>query len=128
MNLGLKYLSWHYIQKTKQIITIMGNFLASGVYYFSAKDLIFSLFAPWKKETMQFERGFDLENFINVVIGNLIAIAIGFLMRVFLLIMFVIFEILVLVIGLSALLIWIALPFLIIIGIIYGFKLIFNYV
>jgi len=77
---------------------------------------------------MQFERGFDLENFINVVMGNLIAIAIGFLMRVFLLIMFAIFEILVLVIGLSALLIWIALPLLIIIGIIYGFKLIFNYV
>lgn len=128
MNFGLKYLSWHYLQRTRQILAVMGSFLASGAYYFSAKDMLFSLFAPWKRETESFDRGFDLGNFLTIVIGNLISIAIGFLMRIFFLAIFLFFEIIVLIVGLSILIVWLAWPFLLISGVIYSIMLICNYV
>ena len=128
MNIALKYLSWHYSKKTKQIIITIKNFLAFGAYFFSAKELFFSLFAPWKKQVEEPARGFDLGNYLQVASGNLIARVIGFLARTVFLIFFLIFESIIISVGVIAFLIWLLLPLLVIFGIIYGIKLILNYV
>lgn len=128
MNIALKYFLWHYFKKTRHILEVIGNFLAFGVYFFSAKELIFSLFAPWKKQTESFGKGFDLWQYFQVIAGNLISIAIAFFVRIVFLVLFIIFETIILIIGLTTLLVWICLPALVIAGIIYGIKMGINHV
>jgi hypothetical protein len=128
MNIALKYTSWHYLKKSRHILEVIGNFLAFGAYLFSAKELILSLFAPWKKQTESFGRGFDPWQYFQVIAGNLISIAIAFIVRIVFLALFVVFEIIVLAVGLSAFIIWIFLPVLVIIGVIYGIKIGINHV
>lgn len=123
-----KYLLWHYLKKTKQILGIIKNFLAFGAYFFSAKEMLFSLFSPWKRQTEDFGRGFDPAVYFRVLGENLIAIVIGFIVRVFFLVIFSVFELIVIIVGAAVFLIWIFLPILTITGIICGIRLILNYV
>ncbi|MFA5087064.1 MAG: hypothetical protein WC470_02065 [Candidatus Paceibacterota bacterium] len=124
----VKYLLWHYLKKTKQILSTIKNFLAFGAYFFSAKEMLFSLFSPWKRQTENFGRGFDPAVYFRVLGENLIAIIIGFVVRAFFLVIFLVFEMAVIIIGGAVFLIWIFLPILTIAGIVCGIRLIFNYV
>jgi hypothetical protein len=124
----LKYLSWHCLKKPKQILMVIKNFLAFGAYFFSAKELLFSLFAPWKRQIEDYGKGFDFEVYFRVFSGNLISRVIGCIVRIIFLIAFLIFEIIVFILGIISLIIWFFLPLILIAGFAYGIKLIFAYV
>lgn len=124
----LKYLSWQLVKKPKKILMATKNFLAFGAYFFSAKELLFSLFAPWKRQIEDYGKGFDFEVYFRVFSGNIISRAIGFVVRIIFLFAFLIFEILVLILGITCLIVWLFLPLILIAGFAYGIKLIFAYV
>jgi len=48
MNLTLQYLQWQFVERPKEILKAIKNFLSFGAYFFSIKQTIASLFAPWK--------------------------------------------------------------------------------
>ncbi|HNY35787.1 MAG TPA: hypothetical protein PLD14_02675 [Candidatus Pacearchaeota archaeon] len=67
-------------------------------------------------------RGFDIGRYIETFASNIITRVIGFVMRLFLITLFLIYEVIVLIIGTILFFTSIIYPFLFIIAIIYGFK------
>jgi hypothetical protein len=122
---SLKYLNWQFIKKPKEILVGLKNFLAFGVYFFSANVLLSSLFSPWKKEVSDYGRGFDFKVYFEAFFGNVISRVIGFIMRLILLAFFLIFELITLIIGIIVFAVWLLLPFAIAAGIIYGLSNLF---
>lgn len=114
MDSASKYFKWHYIDKPKQIIQNIRNLFNFGLYFFSLKQIIVSFFTPWKGITWQTGRGFDLQVYLETLIGNIISIVIGMIMRTFLIIFCLIFEIIILTLGFIYLLTWLLLPLIII--------------
>ncbi|MFA5368987.1 MAG: hypothetical protein WC303_03270 [Candidatus Paceibacterota bacterium] len=124
-SLSIKYFSWQFIEKPKQIILIIKNYLMFGNHFFSIKNLLLSLFDPWKKITEDYGQGFNPSTYFNAFAGNLISRAIGFVVRLLFIAGFLIFETIILILGILFLLIWFLLPLIIIAGLIYGFRLLF---
>lgn len=121
MNIVIKYFNWHYIDRPKQIVSGIRDFVSFDVYFFSIKESIFSLFAPWRGVTWSTKPGFDPAAFVETLFSNAISCVLGFIMRSFLIIGFIVFLLLILIIGLIYFIFWLLLPILIILMILYGF-------
>jgi hypothetical protein len=122
---SLKYFYWQFIEKPKQILSITGNFLSFGTHFFSITNLLSSLFDPWKKITEDYGQGFDPGVYFNAFVGNLISRVIGFLVRLLFVAGFLVFEAVILILGIIALAVWFFLPLIVIAGIVCGLSLIF---
>lgn len=122
MDLSIKYFRWQFIDKPKEIIKAIKNVLSFGLYFFSLKQIILSFFTPWKKIVWENGRGFDLQLFLENLMGNIISIVIGIILRTFLIIFCLIFEIIVLVLGILILLFWMLLPIIIILILVKSFQ------
>lgn len=122
MNIFIKYLYWQLILTPKKVLTIIKNYLAFGFEFFSIKDTLRSLFSPWRRYLWDHGRGFDIGKYLEVFFSNIITRAIGFVMRLFLIVLFIVYEIAVFALGIIALAIFISYPFLAVYGIIYSFK------
>lgn len=125
MNISAKYLYWQFIAEPKQILSIIGNFLRFGNHFFSIKDLLLSLFDPWKKITEDYGKQFDFTTYFNAFVGNLISRVIGFLVRLLFIAGFFVFEAIIMICGILAIVIWFLFPLLVIAGMVVGFRLLF---
>ncbi|MDD3292823.1 MAG: hypothetical protein PHI45_00660 [Candidatus Pacebacteria bacterium] len=114
MDLSIKYFKWQFIDKPKEIIKSIKNVLSFGLYFFSLKQIIVSFFTPWKGIVWENSRGFDLQLYFENFIGNIISIVIGMILRTFLIIICLIFEVVVLTLGILLLILWILMPIIII--------------
>jgi len=108
----------------KKILRAWKNFLLFNIEYFSIPLLLKTLFAHWRRYKWVRGRGFDLGEYLGVLSSNLISRTLGFIMRTILITIGLIAETLILFIGITVLIGWIALPALLIIGVWFGFKLI----
>ncbi|MFA5431418.1 MAG: hypothetical protein WC319_00850 [Candidatus Paceibacterota bacterium] len=122
MNILIKYLYWQLIITPKKVLFILKNYLAFGFTFFSIKETLRSLFSPWKRYLWDYGRGFDIGKYIEVFFSNIITRIIGFIMRLFLIAFFVLYELIVLVLGIVIFLLSIVYPFLFIVVIINGFE------
>lgn len=77
----MNYLEWHYLYAPKRLLTIFKNFLIFIFHFFSIKELLSHLFAPWKRMTLEKGPGFDLEEWFRVFSFNLISRLMGALAR-----------------------------------------------
>jgi len=114
MDLASKYFKWHFIDKPKEIIQNIKNLFNFGLYFFSLKQLLVSFFAPWKGITWETGRGFDLQVYLETFFGNAISVVIGVMVRIVLIAFFLIYELIILTIGIVYLLFWLALPIIIV--------------
>lgn len=122
MNIFIKYLYWQLILTPKKVLTILKNYLAFGLDFFSIKETLRSLFSPWRRYLWDYGRGFDIGRYIEVFFSNVITRIIGFVMRLFLIIFFLIYEAIVLIAGILLFFASIIYPFFFIWAIIYGFR------
>ncbi len=122
MNIFIKYLYWQLILTPKKVLSILKNYLLFGFDFFSIKETLRSLFSPWRRYLWDYGRGFDIGKYLETFASNIITRVIGFIMRLFLITFFLIYEIVVLVLGIMIFFISIVYPFLFIVAIIYGFK------
>ncbi len=122
MNILLKYLHWQFIDSPKKVLMIIGSYLLFGTELFSIKESLKSLLSPWRRQTCSYGRGFDLGKIAEALSSNLIARIIGFIMRLFLIAAFIIYEAVCLIIGAIVFLFILTYPILAIWGIIYSFK------
>jgi hypothetical protein len=122
MNIFIKYLYWQLILTPKKVLTILKNYLTFGFDFFSIKETLRSLFSPWRRYLWDCGRGFDIGKYLEVLLSNIITRIIGFIMRLFLITFFVIYEVIILILGIALFFISIVYPFFFVWAIIYGFK------
>src|SRR3989344_5618520 len=68
--LFLKYIEWHFIAAPKEILKGWGNILWFGFNYFSVPLLLKTLFAPWRRITWSYGRGFDPGRYLYIFVES----------------------------------------------------------
>ena len=122
-NIFYLWLVWHFYEMPKFLFQVWNNYLMFASNYFSFSLLIKTFFSPWRKYSWRYPKGFNVVEFLNTFVSNLSSRIIGAIMRTFLIIVGIIFQIFVAVAGLIIFLAWIFMPFIIIAG----FLFVFNY-
>jgi hypothetical protein len=122
MNILIKYLYWQLIITPKKVLSIIRNYLSFGLEFFSIGETLRSLFSPWRRYLWDYGRGFDIARYFEVFLSNIITRIIGFIMRLFLITAFLLYEAIILVLGTILFFVSIIYPFFFIWAIIYGFK------
>lgn len=116
----LRYVKWHYFDATRDILKGWGNILWFNFNYFSVWLLIQTFFAPWRRITWEYGRGFDIGRYLFIFASNLVSRILGAFMRSFLIAAGVIIEFTLLFMAIIFFLFWLSLPALIIAAFLYG--------
>lgn len=121
----IRYFQWHFLEMSKEILRIWKNYFKYYSYFFSIPLLLKTLFAPWRKYSWSYGRGFNIRIWAEAFISNSFSRLIGAIMRMFLILLGVLIEIFVFIIGLCFFLVWIFAPILIVACFILGIKFLF---
>lgn len=107
------FIKWFFVRAPLEIVRLGRNFLAWDWQFFSIGYFVPRLFAPWHRDISDYGRGFDLSRFLHVWGWNLISRFLGAILR--LLVMFVGLVVLlwIVILTISSLVIWYALPVLV---------------
>lgn len=106
------YFYWHYLAAPKKILQIWGNFLKFAVFYFiPVPQLLKTLLSPWKKDISSYGRGFDIKNFFETLVFNIISRLLGAIVRSATILLALILELFVFAAGLVFLFFWFFWPF-----------------
>lgn len=110
-----QYLRWHYAESLRDFFRIWGNIVWFGYHFFSFRLLLRTIISPYHlvRETSG-RRGVELSVIAENVVYNLAMRVIGFVARVFVLVAGTFFEATAIAGGAITLVIWFALPVLII--------------
>lgn len=118
------YLKWHYCKALLTTFSFWKNILVFLFNFFSIKNLSGNFFTPWKRLADSYPKHFNLKNYFFIFLVNTIMRIVGMILRlIVILIGLACCAIYILAIPLS-LLIWLTLPFIIIVLILYGLVLI----
>ena len=109
-NLFISFLDWHFHEATLNIIKAWRNFLSFNLRYFSVGELARTLFSHWHKTSEGYGRGFDLQRFFSVFIGNMFSRVLGAIARSVFIVVGLTVELFILLAGLIVLLFWVLLP------------------
>jgi len=118
----LDYFYWQYVEMPKRILHAWKNMLWFGFNYFSISYCIKTIFSPWKKTTWIYPKGLDIGKYFEIFTSNLISRILGFLMKLFTIMFCFFYEIIVFVIGLLLFLIWLIIPFIAVLGIVFAIQ------
>ncbi len=121
--LVFSYFVWHYTIALKDLFNLSRNFLWFIFHFFSISVLLKTLFSPWQKLNETYKGGFDFNAFFETLIVNVLMRIVGFFIRLFMVIAGIISWILTFVALLCTFVLWIFLPFIIIILFISSIKL-----
>jgi hypothetical protein len=121
----IQYFQWHFTKMPKEILRIWKNYLRFYSYFFSIPLLLKTYFSPWRKYAWSYGRGLNLKRYAEAFVSNMFSRIIGAMMRTFLILIGLIFELFVLIIGSCIFLIWIFAPIVIIGCILMGIKYLF---
>lgn len=124
-NIFIQYLEWQFLDKPKNILRAWQNFLKFNLNYWSAPLLLKTLFSHWRRYQYSYGRGFNLGRYFEVFTFNMISRILGAIMRSVFITLGLLTEILVFLAGVMVFLFWLIFPFLLISGLIYGFKILF---
>jgi len=119
------YLIWHYGQAITSYLRVYKNFWWFLVQFFSIKELLASLFSPFKRMTETRTKKFDLEDFFGALMINILSRLIGFVIRSFLIITGIVSLVTYSVFGLFFYGVWLIAPLLIPVCLVYGIWLMF---
>jgi len=124
-NISVQILEWYLLDQPKAILKAWKNLLKFNLNYFSIPLLLKTLFSPWKRFVWPYGRGFNFARYFEAFFSNSISRGIGFILRLFLILIGIFIEVLIFFLGISMLLIWFLLPVILILGLVKGFKIIF---
>ena len=124
-NIVFRYLIWHFFDMPKNILRAWRDYLRFNLNYFSVPLLLKTLFSPWRKYQVSYGKGFDAGRYLEAFFSNLIFRIFGGIIRAFLIIIGLISEVVVVFGGAIAFFAWLVLPALIVLGLFWGFKIIF---
>lgn len=104
------YLIWHYGQAINDIWEIYKNFLWFGYHLFSMPLILKTIFSPFYRIRESYHVGLDLEAFLENLVANIATRAVGFILRIFVFVMGVVFEVFITLSAIIFFLLWLLLP------------------
>jgi len=119
-----KFFAWYFIDMSLSLLKLWKDFLVFNLSYFSIPTLLASLFSHWHRYYSPYSNAFDLWKNLESFVFNMMSRIIGAMLRIILIIIGLILEGLIIIAGAMMLIIWIALPILLVAGVLLGFKLI----
>jgi len=111
MRLLFYFIKWHLIIVPIEILKAGRNYIRFGFYYFSTLKLIKTFFSPWRRYKWEYGN-FDFKKYLDVFASNLTSRALGAVMRSFLIVVSLLYEITAIIVSVFLLIFWLALPFL----------------
>lgn len=123
MNILLNAFVWQFFDVPMGIIKGWKNFLLFGLNYFSVPTLLRTYFSYWRKYHSPYGNAFEFWKNFEAFIFNLMSRIAGALLRTFFIISGIILELAIFVTGFLIFIIWLMLPFLLLISLIFGIYL-----
>ena len=105
-----QFLEWYFIETPKGILKAWKNFLIFNLNYFSFASVLKSYFSPWHSYKMYYPKSLNFQKYFEVWSFNAVSRIIGAIVRTFLIIIGIFFEVLFFFIGLTIFLFWIFWP------------------
>lgn len=118
-NIILMWFLWHFYEMPKFLLLVWRNYLLFGLNYFSIPLLIKTLFSPWRRYNWIYPKGFDVKEFFNTLISNTFSRILGAMCRMVLIVVGAIVQFFIFVIGISVIILWFLIPFIIIFSILF---------
>lgn len=115
---------WWYSQGIRDFFIYLKALFLKITDIFSVKLLLRTYLSPWKRDITS-TKGLPLNQVFQVILFNLTSRLIGFIIKTIILFIYLIVLIIFFVVSLSLILIWLFLPLITILGIIYGIQLFF---
>ncbi len=125
-NIFFQYIVWQFWESPKAVLKGWGNFIKFGENYFSIWLLLSTLFSPWRRNRWFYPKSFSFGAYAGVFFSNLVSRILGLILRTFLIIIGLLFEIFIILAGIIVFLGWLALPALLILGLIFGIKILLK--
>jgi hypothetical protein len=121
------YIHWHYGRALKNTLIISQNSIWFLWHFFSIKELSFTLFSPWQRLDVQHEKhSFDIEAYLSVLAVNGVMRVTGAIIRLVFIIFGLAFIISTFILTIVFLILWLALPAVIIFLLVLGVVLLFK--
>lgn len=122
LSIIVPYVRWHYYDQPSAFLKAWRNFVLFGIEFFSVRTLLRTFFSPWKQMySVRKTLGFDIGDILKTGIENILVSMIGAVLRSWVLLLAICYEILIIIIGLILILFWFLLPFIIMWGLISPF-------
>ena len=121
-NIVVQYFSWYFFDQPLAILKGWKNLLLFNLNFFSIPVLLKSFFSPWRKYQVSYGRGFDAPRYLEAFLSNLIFRFLGMILRIILIFLGLFLEVLIFFLGAILFLLWLISPFLLIFGLMLGFK------
>ncbi|MBU6491050.1 hypothetical protein KGQ25_02780 [Patescibacteria group bacterium] len=107
------FLYWYVFVAPKNIITVWGNYLWANFNYFSIRELLRTLIAPWHRETDTYRKVGDIVfNYVEAAVFNSVSRIIGFIVRSVTIIFGLVVELFLVIVGPLVLVLWFLAPLL----------------
>lgn len=121
-NIFFQWFFWQFLEVPGNILKAWKNFLKFNLNYFSTPLLLKTFFSPWRRYQVFYGKGFDVGRYFEALFSNLIFRILGAVMRSFLIILGLLVEIFIIFAGIIIFFSWLALPALLIGGLIFGIQ------
>lgn len=120
-NIFTVWFFWHYYETPMFLFQVFKNYILFGLNYFSMPILLKSFFAPWRKYRWNYPQGINVLEFFNTLISNGFSRILGAGMRIILIFTGIVFQIFIVIAGITIFLLWLLLPFIAIAGFLFAF-------
>ncbi len=124
MSIFLQGLVWQFWDVPKAILKAWQTFLWFNLNYFSVPVLLKTYFSHWRRYHYAYGKPFEFWKNIEIFVFNMMSRIIGAILRTVFIIIGLAIEILIILIGLIVFLAWLVLPFFLILGLIFGIRLV----
>ncbi len=121
-NIVIQWLCWQFFDVPKEILKAWKNFLLFNFNYFSVVLLIKTFFSHWRRYSWSYGRGFDIKRYVEVFFSNLLSRILGAMVRSVLIAVGLLIEAFIVLVGAIIFVSWLILPALLIMGLVFGFK------
>jgi len=76
-NIIFLWIGWYYFEMSNNLLDAWKNFLLFNLNYFSIPLLLKTFFSPWRRYKWTYSRGFDIKQYFETFISNLISRILG---------------------------------------------------
>jgi len=117
---------WHYTTAYKEIVLLCKNYIWFILHLFSIRDLSKTLFLPWQRLGERYQGGFNIGAWFSTFVINTLMRVLGFVARLFVILTGLVCACIVSVLSVIFIVVWTAIPFLMVFLFITSFRLFFQ--
>ena len=125
-NIFLQFIIWYFWETPKNIIFVWKNFLKFNLKFFSVLALLKTFFAPWRQYIWSYGKGFNPGVYFQTFFSNLISRILGAFIRSILICIGLLAEVLIFVFGISVIICWFILPYILYITLVNQYWILFS--